>query len=168
MTDNMERVDRIMKHPLFQQCRSQIEEAEAERIYCRHNLEHSLDVARIAYILNLEEQGCLDKEVIYAMALVHDLGRSQEYRNGKNHHQAGAELAKVILSECGFTTEEIEMVCQAVLAHRNSENETEQTVKEYCKNLLYRADKLSRNCYDCMASKTCYWDDAIRNHQIIY
>lgn len=168
MTDTMERIDRILKHSLFRQCRTQIEEAEKDRIYCRHNLDHSMDVARIAYILNLEEQGMIEKELIYAMALVHDLGRSREYHDGTNHHLAGAEIAEEILSDCGFTEEEIQTVCRAVLAHRSEEASGGSSAEEYCKKLLYRADKLSRDCYDCKASKTCYWKDEIRNHQIKY
>lgn len=171
----MERVDKIMKHPLFQQCREVIDQAEVNRIYCKHNLEHSLDVARIAYILNLEEKESLEKELIYAMALVHDLGRSEEYINGTNHHVAGAEIAKQLLEECGFSAKEIHMVCQAVAAHKSwsdaghdTNAEEQQRTVEYCKKLLYRADKLSRNCYDCSASKTCYWDENIRNHQVLY
>lgn len=172
----MERIDRIMKHPLFQQCREVIDIAERNRVYCRHNLEHSLDVARIAYILNLEEGGKLDQALIYAMALTHDLGRSEEYTLGKNHHVAGAELAELILTACGFSEEDTQMICQAIAAHKaldaTSEPETgkeeQNWKKDYCRKLLYRADKLSRNCYDCAAAKTCYWDDNIRNHRIVY
>lgn len=170
----MERVDTLMKHPLFQECRELIDRAEVNRIYCKHNLEHSLDVARIAYILNLEEQGALDKELIYAMALVHDLGRSEEYQNGKNHHIAGAEIAKQLLEASGFSAEEVHMICQAVAAHKSwsdeglvKKAEEQEKVVDYCKKLLYRADKLSRNCYDCSASKTCYWDEKARNHQVL-
>lgn len=172
----MERVDRIVKHKLFQQCREQIDLAEQNRIYCKHPLEHSLDVARIAYILNLEEQGPLNKEEIYAMALLHDLGRSEEYTSGKNHHIAGAELAKTILEDCGFVPTEISMICQAIAAHKAidgaylfGQEDGQQSKKvDYCKKLLYRADKLSRNCFDCKVSKTCYWKDDMKNHQIKY
>lgn len=161
---NMERIDRIMKHALFQRSMKQIEKAEEHRIYCRHNLAHSLDVARIAYILNLEEQGYLNKELIYAMALLHDLGRKEEYENGQSHHGAGAELARQILAECEFTETEIRQICEAIAAHKNAGMEPE----DYCITLLYRADKLSRNCFDCMASKTCYWEEKCKNNQILY
>lgn len=160
----MERVDRILKHELFLCCMRRIAEAEEHRIYCKHDLDHALDVARIAYILNLEEQGGIGKEVIYAMALLHDLGRSEEYETGSPHHGAGAELAGRILTECGFAAADSRRICQAIAAHKDAE----RNAGNYCAGLLYRADKLSRNCFDCMASKTCYWEEECRNHSVSY
>ncbi len=179
----MERIDKIMTHKLFGQCMAKIEEAERERVYCRHHLAHALDVARIAYILNLEEHGPLAQDVIYAMALLHDLGRSVEYETGTSHHEAGAELAMRILPECGFTRQEVSEISKAISGHQyagqpvsfvsagnvraNDADQTEDTA-DYAKSLLFRADKLSRNCYDCLASKTCYWDEDQKNNRIIY
>lgn len=160
----MKRIQRIMKHEAFCYGMKQIEAAERERIYCKHNLEHSLDVARIAYILNLEEQGGLSKELIYAMALLHDLGRSEEYRKGTAHEEAGAILAERILLECGFDTAETGWICQAIAVHKNSG----QNAEDYGARLLYRADKLSRTCFACMASKTCYWKEESKNSSILY
>ena len=39
-------------------------EKEKSRIFCKHDLQHSLDVARIAYILNLEADLKIEKEII--------------------------------------------------------------------------------------------------------
>lgn len=47
--------DRVLKHPEFLRIMNRIKEQETERIYCHHELEHALDVARIAWILFLEE-----------------------------------------------------------------------------------------------------------------
>lgn len=160
----MERIDAIMSHKLFQTCQERIYQEEKQRIYCKHGLEHSLDVARIAYILNLEEDGGLDRELIYAMALLHDLGRSEEYETGISHHEAGGELAEKILSECGFTEEETGLISQAIRTHKKAEPGT----GDYCSSLLYRADKLSRNCFSCEADQTCYWEMESRNHKISY
>ncbi len=160
----MKRIDRIRKHEAFCRCMKQIETAEKNRIYCKHDLGHSLDVARIAYILNMEEQGGLSKEIIYAMALLHDLGRSEEYHKGTAHEEAGAALAEQILLECGFTEIETRQICQAIAAHKYSGRDD----GDYGAELLYRADKLSRNCFDCMASKTCYWKEECRNSGILY
>lgn len=123
----MERIDRILQHKRFQECRQQIMQAEVHRIYCKHGLEHSMDVARIAYILSLEnnEEGqALEKEIIYAMALLHDLGRSMEYRNGQSHHEAGVEIAGEILRDCGFTETENAWITGAIAAHKYAETET--------------------------------------------
>ena len=171
----MERIDRILQHRRFQECRQQITQAEVHRIYCKHGLEHSMDVARIAYILSLEadETGqTLKKEIIYAMALLHDLGRSVEYQNGQSHHEAGVEIAGEILRDCGFTETEIIWITGAIAAHKHAEAETvpeeqERIGDRYCR-ILYQADKLSRNCFDCPAADTCYWPTEKRNHGIIY
>lgn len=160
----MERIDRIMNHGVFLHGMEQIRAAEEQRIYCKHGLEHSLDVARIAYILNLEEQGGLSREMIYAMALLHDLGRSEEYEKGISHHEAGVDLAEQILGECGFTEAETGQICQAIGAHKDAG----KNAADYCTRLLYRADKLSRNCLNCLASKTCYWQEECKNFNISY
>ena len=53
-----------------------------------------MDVARIAYIENLEAQLGLEKEDIYIAALLHDLGRVDEYESGIGHHIAGRKRAR--------------------------------------------------------------------------
>ncbi len=160
----MKRIDKIWNHKLYQECKNQIEAAEQNRIYCLHDLEHSLDVARIAYIINLEEHYDLERELIYAMALLHDLGRCRQYATGEDHHVAGVALAEKILRECDFTAHETEIICQAIGNHRDVSEKTENPYAD----LLYRADKQSRNCFNCKVGKTCYWKDEMRNHAIIY
>ena len=51
----MERVNRILKNHTYQDCLQQIYRLEAGRIFCGHDMTHFLDVARLAYIFNLEE-----------------------------------------------------------------------------------------------------------------
>ena len=51
----MKRVNAILKAPLYRRCYARLEELERERIFCRHQMTHLLDVARIAYILNMEQ-----------------------------------------------------------------------------------------------------------------
>ena len=46
----MERVNRILRHPLYQSLLRELREAEAERIFCVHDMEHFLAVARLAWI----------------------------------------------------------------------------------------------------------------------
>lgn len=54
MLASMPRVDAIWANPLFQENLAAIEAAETQRVYCRHGLSHLLDVARTAWIINLE------------------------------------------------------------------------------------------------------------------
>ena len=65
---------------------SVITKKELNRKFCCHNIEHSLDVARIGYIMILEQNLNIDKELFYAAALLHDAGRY----SGTPHNESGA------------------------------------------------------------------------------
>ena len=51
----MEQVNRICRHPLWRESMEQICKLEQDRIFCRHDIAHCLDVARLAYLENLEK-----------------------------------------------------------------------------------------------------------------
>ena len=51
----MKYTDRVLKHPLFVNYTERIRELEKDRIYCGHQLEHSMDVARLAWIYYMED-----------------------------------------------------------------------------------------------------------------
>lgn len=128
----------------------------------------------------------LEKTLIYAAALLHDLGRAEENLTGTPHHEAGAKLSAQIMKDCGFSMEEIHMVCEAILNHRGSvvseldgepknglqrARETERDAARMRKGrrlaeLLYRADKKSRCCFACPAAAECNWSDEKKNLQI--
>ena len=74
----MKRIDQILSHPVFREQFALLQEAEKDRIFCRHTMEHFLDVARLMYIYNLEDQAGFSKEMIYAAGLLHDIGRYEQ------------------------------------------------------------------------------------------
>ena len=77
----MKNIDRIINHPLFIMSMKKIHDYEIDRVFCCHGIEHSLDVARVAYITNLEQNLGFQKEMIYAAALLHDIGKySKEFQ----------------------------------------------------------------------------------------
>ena len=164
----MEHVWGIYTHPLFIKCVAAIEDAEKERIYCHHDMEHFLNVARIAYILSIEREYNLSKEEIYATALLHDLGRMQEYANGTPHHEASVENAKKILTEAGFDAHECMRICNAIRAHRTAIREIAGTEAQLLAEVIREADKLSRDCYRCKARDGCYWSDEKKNLKILW
>ena len=131
--------------------------------FCLHGIEHSLDVARIGYIKNLEQGLSFRQDVIYAMALLHDIGRCEEYASGKSHHEAGAELARPILLACGYTEHECAEICDAIGRHKAPSEQARSLA-----TLLYDADKQSRNCFDCPVQEQCYWSEEKKNHTIRY
>lgn len=149
----MERINRICRHPLWKESVAEIQRLEEDRIFCRHNPAHYLDVARIAYIENLEKNIGISKEVIYAAALLHDIGRHRQYLEGIPHEEASAVLADPILRDCGFTEMEQKEIISAISEHRTPET----AGKDNLQGLIYRADKSSRSCLFCNASKECNW-----------
>ena len=100
----MTRVDAVWNHPVYQERYRALQRAERDRAFCGHDLQHFLDVARIAWTVLLErgvaaphadvipEDDAADggamvvdaaadahcpkvaRDVVYAAALLHDMG----------------------------------------------------------------------------------------------
>ncbi|MDO4323589.1 MAG: HD domain-containing protein [Lachnospiraceae bacterium] len=161
----MERIHKIWEHPLYQEQFRLLQAAEADRRFCRHTLEHFLDVARIAYIASLESGAPLSREIIYAAALLHDIGRYAQLSQGIPHEEAGADFAGKIMADCDFSREEISQVQEAIRSHRGSRPGTAGTeLAQY----LYRADKQSRCCFACPAAAECNWSPEKKNLRILF
>lgn len=150
----------IIKNKIFLEYMTELKNLEKDRIFCLHDIEHLLNVARIMQLINLEENKNIDKELIYASALLHDIGRVIQYKYGKNHAKASVDIAKTILDECGYNNNEINVICDAIEKH-NSESTSELA------KLLKYADKKSRNCYLCLARNECYWSESKKNDTIL-
>mgnify|MGYP002508293439 CR=1 FL=1 len=117
----MKYVKRLLEETEYLQWVEELEQAEAERIFCRHGLSHSLDVARIGWILTLErgqagtgKPGEALKEKIYLTALLHDLGRLSEAKQGTPHHRAGAALAEQLLARIQYPKEDRQEILAAI------------------------------------------------------
>ncbi|WP_080666098.1 HD domain-containing protein [Butyrivibrio fibrisolvens] len=176
--EHISRCQLIYDHPLYQAELVKIAGYESDRIFCRHTFEHFMDVARIAYIMNLEKGYKLSKEIIYAAALLHDIGRARQYEDGTPHDKAGAEIADKILSDCGFSDDEKNMIVAAIISHRVSVHEsdihksdkysedTKNIVATILSTIIYKADKASRQCFRCNAQKECNWSMEKRNLKI--
>lgn len=157
---DMKRINRIWKHPMYQECLKKIAECERNREFCRHTPEHFLDVARITLLLAFEEGIEAEKEVVYAAGLLHDIGRFRQYEEGIPHEQASVELAGKILEDCTFTEAEKEEILTLIRGHRT------QGSGKGMQTLFYRADKLSRNCFSCTACVACDWSEEKKNLEI--
>ena len=156
----MRRVNAILRHPLFEQKLRLLDELEAERIFCRHDLTHLMDVARLMWIDVLEKGLGIDRELVYAAALLHDLGRADQIQHGVPHEQAGAALAESILPDAGFTAEETKTVIAAIRGHRGS---APAEARDALGEILYRADKACRLCWRCDARAACNWPEERKN-----
>lgn len=163
--ERMPRLNAVVSHELYRKYYKCIQECETDRNYCRHQMSHFLDVARIAYIKNLEEGSGFDKELIYVAAVLHDIGKSFQYRQQIPHEIAGEKLARRILESLPenvrFTEKECELICMAVKGHRRR-NEHMQPIEE----LFYDSDKRSRMCLFCPVEKQCKWSQEEKNMEI--
>ncbi|MBS6185255.1 MAG: HD domain-containing protein [Clostridium celatum] len=154
-------MDVIMNNKLYKEALKKLSEYERDREFCNHTIEHFIDVSRIAYIMVLEEGLKVSKDVIYAIGLLHDIGRVRQYEEGIHHDIASVEMSREILKETSFIEEEINTILNGIANHRKeSDNKLEE--------IIYKADKLSRQCFNCKAEKECYWSSEKKNFKITY
>ena len=158
-----DKINIIIENKSFQYNLKKIEELEKCREFCRHDMQHFLDVARLMYIMNLENTLNIPKHMIYATALLHDIGRRRQYENGTPHHIASVEISKDILEQCAYDTKEIDEILDAIGNHGNHSEELNSL-----SHVLYVNDKLSRNCGNCKAIDDCKWPVEKRNFKIKY
>lgn len=180
---NMSRVDAVFSHPDYIENLRKNEEAERDQEFCHHDMEHFLNVARLSYIFSMERGYEIPKEEIYAAALLHDIGKWRQYQEGIPHEEASAVIAEQILRDTGFSQAERERILYAIQNHRKplweqpetkAEINVEINVKSKEKSemrlaqILYDADKMSRNCFLCNAQELCDWDGEKKNQKILW
>ncbi|MDQ7092808.1 HD domain-containing protein [Desulfosporosinus sp. PR] len=149
----MARVNKLLDHKDYISYLEMTNQLEKSRYFCKHGFEHGLNVARIAYAYLLE-QGIevLSKEIVYAAAFLHDIGRWVEYQTGEDHAEAGARLALPLLKECKFNSEEIDLILRGIREHRcHSAGELTPLGKA-----LALADDWARDCRNCGVQSQCY------------
>lgn len=162
LMDTVDRINLILHNKTYRKYLEKNENCERNRNFCLHDLSHFLDVARIAYIISLENGLSISKDIIYAAALLHDIGRWKQYKYNIPHDESSAELAVQILQSSEFSSNEISLITEAIKNHRDK---NEDSGLSY---LLYTSDKLSRKCYNCSAFNQCNWSDNKKNLNVIY
>lgn len=162
--NSMARINALIEQHVYIDYMDKIIDLEKKRRYCKHGYEHGLNVARIAYAYLLEKgDGRLPKEVVYAAALLHDIGRWVEYETGEDHAEASARLALPLLEGCGFQSEEIHVILKGIREHRRHEDTTLSPLGE----AIAKADDWSRDCRQCTVQTSCHKFNP-RMKQIIY
>lgn len=156
----MSRIDRIIQTPQYVDTLKRLQVLETDRIFCHHDMSHFMSVARLMWIEVLEQQLSVDREVVYAAALLHDIGRVAQMEHGIPHEQASADLAAQILPYAGYNEQEVRQVTSAILSHRK------ESTTSTLGRILYQADKRSRDCWCCSASDLCNWPDEKKNKGI--
>ncbi len=171
----MKYVKRILEHPEFIKIQNEIKTWERGRIYCHHEIEHALDVCRMAWVMYLEAHAAAaiedpvlqqKKEQFYVAGLLHDIGRARQYETGEHHAAAGRAIAEKILTEIAYPGEWMEETLRIIGSHhgRAAGSDTGDSVAYY----IQRADHLSRNCFLCDAADSCKWKEEERNRTILY
>ncbi len=146
----MERVLKILNHPLFKKYMELNSQAEKDRKFCLHDIQHVMDVARVAYIIALENKYDLDKEIIYITALLHDIAKWKQYSQNTDHAAEGAVLAREILVDLNMEKGDTEMILDAIAKHRTKEGHSTSLSK-----VLYEGDKSCRQCVSCNMVEEC-------------
>lgn len=158
-----DKINYIIENHSFRYNLEKIVGLEKNRQYCKHNMQHFLDVARLMYIISLENDFNIPKYIIYTTALLHDIGRGEQYENGTAHNIASVNISKKILQECEYGDVEIDEILNAIGNHRDNIGKCTRLC-----DLLYKCDKLSRNCAKCRAMAGCKWPQEKKNMKIIY
>ncbi|MFW5886407.1 MAG: HD domain-containing protein, partial [Bacteroidota bacterium] len=106
-----------------------------------HNVKHTVDVVTQVEILGWAE-GCSDEQILLlkTAALFHDAGHVIQY---DNHEYHGTQLAKEILSNYHYTGEQIEKICEIIMATKlppNPKNLLEKIMCDSDLDYLGRSD----------------------------
>jgi len=80
-----------------------------------HGWEHVKNV--VEFSLTLQKYHGGNKKILIAASLFHDLGRIKPELHGKFSRKESVRLAKKILAKAGYTSEEIQLVCQIIEEH---------------------------------------------------
>ncbi len=103
---------------------------------------HAFDHTQRVYNLSLKlaKGQNVDKDVLRACVLLHDIARMKEdCEEVQCHAEHGAEMAKKILEETRFPKEKIEKVCYVIKVHRHSKGIKAETKEA---QILQDADRL--------------------------
>lgn len=105
-------------------------EAETPSNITYHGLHHTLDVLRVCnqYIKRLKIPS-KEAYLLRTAALLHDYGIMEDY---SNHEKKGAEFAKKILPDWGYSQKEIEIICDLILATKIPQSPKTKLEKIIC------------------------------------
>lgn len=104
-----------------------------------HDCEHIFRVLYVALDIANHEND-VDYDVLITAALLHDIGRKEQFENPKLcHAQVGAEKARRFLLESGYDAEFAGKVEKCIRAHRYRSSNPPRTIEE---KILFDADKI--------------------------
>lgn len=180
--------DKVLKHPIFLKFIKEIKDMENGRSYCHHELEHAVDVARLAWIYYLEDTLAVDapnvtelhrkwessgvwtdeietkKDLFYTAALLHDIGRGVQYQTGVHHSVSGLEPAKQILEDVEIPKDWEKQILDVIAEHADDNMDRLEKDLEY---YIAKADHDSRLCFACEVRESCKWTEDEMNNTVV-
>jgi uncharacterized protein len=105
-----------------------------------HDINHVMRVYNLC--LNLAKGQNVDKEMLQAATLLHDIGGEKEIldKSGKTDHAVeSAKMAEPILKKLNFPMEKIKQIQDCIISHRYKNSHEPKTLEA---KLLFDADKL--------------------------
>jgi len=109
---------------------------------CMRDSAHDrLHVYRVLYsALDIAKDHALDKEVLIASALLHDIARDAQYKNSAvDHAAAGAVMAQRFLVSIGWPQAKADHVRACIATHRFRNDNPPESIEA---KIIYDADKL--------------------------
>ena len=103
-----------------------------------HDTGHIFRVLHAALLLAQREKQ-VDFDVLIAAALLHDIGREEQFRTGESHAAVGARMARAYLLEQGEAEAFAQHVSDCIRTHSFRKNDPPVSMEA---KLIYEADKL--------------------------
>lgn len=105
-----------------------------------HDKEHVYRVLRMALALADHVSEAVDRDILTAACLLHDIGRSEQFRDpAVCHARVGSEKAHAFLLRLGWSAGRSEWTAACILTHRYRSSSPPVTIEA---RLLFDADKL--------------------------
>jgi uncharacterized protein len=105
-----------------------------------HDAQHIYRVLGLAGDIAEHEGGDVDRDILIAACLLHDIGREAQFKNpAVCHAEAGSEKAYAFLLGLGWSEERAAWVRDCVLTHRYRTDRRPATIEA---KILFDADKL--------------------------
>lgn len=124
-----------------------------------HDLNHTLDVLSVCrQYIQRNNIGFQEAELLKVAALLHDIGFTVTY---KNHEEKSSEIAKKLMSECGFSNCEFQVVHGLIMATKIPQSPKNDLEKIICDADL---DYLGRNDFETI-SESLFFE--LKNHSLI-
>lgn len=125
----------------FQTIKKIVEAELNHDIDSAHDIDHIMRVYNLALTIAKSEQN-VDLDILQAAVLLHDIGGAREANDpsGQTDHAIiGAEMAKPILEELGYSESQIKHVQQCIISHRYRTDNKPESIEA---RILHDADKL--------------------------